>query len=232
VSTQTENLALADSSVTALVIDGHDTTRIGVGVLLQRQPWIARCLLADARTRGVELLRRERCDVAVLDISDTGPWTASAVRSLKDAHPGVHVVLSSRCGGGLPGTLTKLGASGHLPAGATGPEIIAVIRAALLGDPPATDRPTVSVAVPPAPSPSPASTSALTLTDREREVLELLAVGLTNREIATRLHLGPDSIKKHATGLYRKLGVSNRTQAAHRAADLLNHPRLTQGRSR
>ncbi|MCW3017223.1 MAG: two component transcriptional regulator, LuxR family [Solirubrobacterales bacterium] len=229
-STQTENLALAENSVTALVIDGHDTTRIGVGVLLQRQPWIARCLLADSRARGVELLHRERCDVAVLDISDAGPWTESAVRSLKDAHPGVHVVLSSRCGGGLPGTLAKLGASGHLPAGASGPEIIAAIRAALLGDPPATDRPTVSVAVPPAPPP--ALASALTLTDREREVLELLAVGLTNREIAARLHLGPDSVKKHATGLYRKLGVSNRTQAARRAADLLSQPRLIQGRSR
>jgi two-component system response regulator DesR len=227
VSTQTENLALAENSVTALVIDGHDTTRIGVGVLLQRQPWIARCLLADSRARGVELLRRERCDVAVLDISDAGPWTESAVRSLKDAHPGVHVVLSSRCGGSPPATLAKLGASGHLPAGASGPEVIGAIRAALLGDAPATHRVAVTVAVPPGPP-----ALALALTDREREVLELLAVGLTNREIAARLHLGPDSVKKHATGLYRKLGVSNRTQAARRAADLLSQPRLIQGRSR
>jgi two-component system response regulator DesR len=45
--------------------------------------------------------------------------------------------------------------------------------------------------------------------------------GLTNREIGERLHLGPDSIKKSATALYRKLGVRNRTEAAQRAATVL-----------
>ena len=59
------------------------------------------------------------------------------------------------------------------------------------------------------------------LTDREREILFLLGTGKTNREIAERLHLGPDSVKKSATALYRKLGVRNRTEAAQRAATLL-----------
>jgi DNA-binding NarL/FixJ family response regulator len=49
----------------------------------------------------------------------------------------------------------------------------------------------------------------------------LLGTGATNREIADRLHLGPDSIKKSATALYRKLGVRNRTEAAQRAASIL-----------
>jgi len=55
------------------------------------------------------------------------------------------------------------------------------------------------------------------LTEREREILMLLATGATNREIGERLHLGPDSIKKSASLLYRKLGVRNRTEAARRA---------------
>ncbi|MBS0548849.1 MAG: helix-turn-helix transcriptional regulator [Proteobacteria bacterium] len=61
----------------------------------------------------------------------------------------------------------------------------------------------------------------LELTEREREILLLLGTGKTNREIAERLHLGPDSIKKSATVLYRKLGVRNRTEAARRAELLL-----------
>jgi len=60
------------------------------------------------------------------------------------------------------------------------------------------------------------------LTDREREILFLLGTGKTNREIAARLHLGPDSVERRApTALYRKLGVRNRTEAAQRAATLL-----------
>jgi len=59
------------------------------------------------------------------------------------------------------------------------------------------------------------------LTERERELLTLISTGATNKEIARRLHLGPDSVKKNASSLYRKLGVRNRTEAALRAADLL-----------
>jgi two-component system response regulator DesR len=51
-------------------------------------------------------------------------------------------------------------------------------------------------------------------------VLELLATGATNREIAAQLHLGPDSVKKHAAALYRKLGVRNRTEAVQQALQI------------
>jgi len=58
------------------------------------------------------------------------------------------------------------------------------------------------------------------LSEREREVLGLLAKGLTNPEIAARLFLSPNTIKVHARNLYGKLGVHNRTQAVVRARDL------------
>jgi DNA-binding NarL/FixJ family response regulator len=58
------------------------------------------------------------------------------------------------------------------------------------------------------------------LTTREREVLELLADGATNREIAGRLVLSPHTVKEHTSALYRKLGVRNRAEAARRAHEL------------
>jgi LuxR family maltose regulon positive regulatory protein len=58
------------------------------------------------------------------------------------------------------------------------------------------------------------------LTDREQEVLELLAAGLTNREIAEKLIISPETVKKHTRNIYRKLGASNRTQAVARANEL------------
>lgn len=58
------------------------------------------------------------------------------------------------------------------------------------------------------------------LTDREEEVLELLAAGLTNPEIAEKLVISAGTVKKHASHIYGKLGVSSRTEAAARAREL------------
>lgn len=58
------------------------------------------------------------------------------------------------------------------------------------------------------------------LTTREQEVLELLAAGLTNPEIADKLVISPETVKKHTGNIYAKLGVTNRTEAAARAREL------------
>jgi LuxR family maltose regulon positive regulatory protein len=58
------------------------------------------------------------------------------------------------------------------------------------------------------------------LTTRELEILDLLAAGLTNREIGDRLFISPQTVKKHTGGIYGKLGVRSRTQAVARAREL------------
>jgi DNA-binding NarL/FixJ family response regulator len=196
--------ALPDSSVRALVVDSHAPSRIGLAALLEEQSWIERCLLAADSQESVALARRHRPDVAILDISQTGPFSGSITAMIREAHPGVQILLTSRCRttpGAPPATL---GAVGFLPAGVTAEDLIDTVRTAVIGgeppDPPAAD---------------PGRT--LDLNEREREILILLATGATNREIGARLHLGPDSIKKSASVLYRKLGVRNRTEAARRA---------------
>jgi two-component system response regulator DesR len=196
--------ALPDSSVRAIVIDAHAPSRIG----LEEQPWIEGCLLAADSTESVALTRRHRPDVAILDISQTGPFAGSITAMIREAHPGVQILLTSRCRTSPGAPPASLGAVGFLPAGVTPEDVIDGVRAAVIGGEP-LDLPAA------APADGPA------LSEREREILFLLGTGATNREIAKRLHLGPDSVKKSATALYRKLGVRNRTEAAQRAATVL-----------
>ena len=68
--------------------------------------------------------------------------------------------------------------------------------------------------------PAPAAAEQLVLTGREREVLERVAGGATNREIAADLHLSPHTVKEHTSALYRKLEVRNRAEAVQRAQRL------------
>jgi two-component system response regulator DesR len=146
--------------------------------------------------------------VAILDISQTGPFAGAVTAMIREAHPGVQILLSSRCRTSPGAPPASLGAVGFLPAGITSEEVVDQVRAAVLGGEPLDFD-------------GPAPSGGLELSDREREILVLLGTGLTNREIGERLHLGPDSIKKSATALYRKLGVRNRTEAAQRAATVL-----------
>jgi two-component system response regulator DesR len=199
-------VALPDRSVRPLIVDEHDATRLGHALLLQRQPWVARCLLARDAREASRLANRYRPDVALLDVSNAGPFVASATAALLDAHAGLRIVLTSRCASRPSEPAERVGAVGFLPPTASATEILASVRAAIL-----TARPRLEIA-PAAPG----------LTDRERRLLELISTGATNQEIAAELRLSAAAVKKNASALYRKLGVRNRTEAAQRAAGLLS----------
>lgn len=196
-----------DHAVRVLIIDADEPTRLGLALLLQRQSWVERCYLAGGQEKAVELAARFRPAVAVVDISTLGPFVASLASALRAAHAPVQLLLTSRCSVTATAPVRQAGAVGFLPPGSPGATVVEAVRAAALEETeielPAGDH------------------HGVRLSDRERQVLQLLATGATNREIAEQLHLGPDSVKKHASSLYRKLGVRNRTEATQRAPEVL-----------
>ncbi|MDO8184905.1 response regulator transcription factor [Conexibacter sp. JD483] len=194
-----------DGRVDVLVVDEHDPSRLGLALLLRRQPWVRRCALATDQREAAELVRRDRPDVAVVDISNAGPFVGLVVETLRAPHPGLRLLLTARCATVSCALLRHVDAP-FLPYGTPGRELVEGVLAA------------VREAAPAAASGQPVADDPLT--PRERDVLTLLATGATNREIAAQLHLGPDSIKKHASAIYRKLGVRNRTEAVQRYAQL------------
>ena len=198
-----------DGSVQALVFERHAALRIGYGLLLHRQPWIASCLLVEERAEAVQAAGRAKPDLAIVDISDVGPFIDAQLAPLQDAHPGMALVLSTRNFTPQRAPLGRWATAPLLTPESSPEEIVDAVRGALIEEPPA-------------PSLTPAAnTTPGLLSDREREVLTLLCTGATNREIAAAMHLSAETVKKHAATLYRKLGVRNRTEAAQCAPSLL-----------
>jgi DNA-binding NarL/FixJ family response regulator len=200
------HLDLPDRSVRILVLDSHAASRIGLGVVLRRQRWVDRCLLTSNRDEAVALTRRHKPDGAIVDISNVGPFVASHLAPLRAAHSGMRILVSSRCRLAVNPSPATVGAAGLLSPEFTVEQLISALTAALVGDemdwlgePNQVDG----------------------LSEREREVLTLLSTGATNREIAAVMHVGAETVKKHAGALYRKLGVRNRTEAAQRAGEVL-----------
>lgn len=184
-----------------LIQDSHTPTRLGLGVLLRAQPWVERCHLAPDRPTALSLVRAHRPRVAVVDISTAGAFACHDCEALRRVHTTLEIVLTTRCAAAPGGRATAGGASAaaYLTAEASASEIVDAVRAAAVGEPCG------------ATGPAPGGPS---LTPREAEVLQLLATGATNREIAAELHLSTDAIKKYASAVYQKLGVRNRTEAA------------------
>jgi DNA-binding NarL/FixJ family response regulator len=205
---------LPDGSVEALVLDPHPLTRIGLGILLHRQRWVGRCLPASSRDEAIALATRHRPDVAVVDVSDAGPFISSYLAPLRAVRPAMPLLLSTYYGAGNLAQAQAAGAAALLTPDLSIEQVVGAVRAALVGE-----------AIPLRPR----SKRSEQLSEREREVLALLCTGATNYEIAAAMHVGIETVKKHAGALYRKLGVRNRTEAAQRAATLLasSEPRLT-----
>jgi len=207
----THAVDLPAGSIQAMILERHAVSRLGFGLLLRGQPWVGRCLLACGREEALRLLRRSKPDVAIVDVTDAGPFLSSYLAPLRRAHAGMAIVLSTR-DSASPARFAQLpdGSSGLLTPELTADDVVATVRLAVVGE--------RTAAVPGAADQEAEPEDVLSA--REHEVLVLLSTGATNEEIASLMHISPATVKKHAGAVYRKLGVRNRTEAAHLARDL------------
>jgi DNA-binding NarL/FixJ family response regulator len=191
--------------MSVLVVDDHDVVHWGFRLMLTQQPWVERCLSAHSGHEALELARRYRPHVALVDLFIGTESGAEVCEQLREAEPNTRVLLFSGAGEISPHAARAAGASGfaykHWPAR----RIASAVRLVGLGK-------TMFKRDDQA--------GALGLTERERDVLEHMASGSTNPEIAAALHLSPHTVKEHTSALYRKLEVRNRTEAVQRAQRL------------
>jgi DNA-binding NarL/FixJ family response regulator len=191
-----------DRKLRVLVVDDHDVVHWGFRVLLGEQPWVERCLAARTGDEALRLLSSLHPDVALVDLFLAGESGADVCDSIRKASPSTRVLLISGAGRMSPAAARAAGASGFVSKDWDAREVARAVRMVGSG---------MTVFEPTAEQPAPM------LSEREREVLDLIAAGSTNREIAEQLYLSPHTVKEHTSAVYRKLQARNRAEAVQRA---------------
>jgi DNA-binding NarL/FixJ family response regulator len=186
-----------------LVVDDHDVVQWGFRLMLGELAWVSDCLSARTGDEALELTRRLAPDVALVDLFLGGESGAEVCERLVRERPELRVLLISGAGRISATTAAACGASGFISKDWPAADVARAVQMVAHGIPQFDE--------------ARQSDTGIALTSREQEVLTLVAAGATNREIAAELHLSPNTVKEHASALYRKLEVRNRAEAVQRA---------------
>lgn len=200
-------------TIRLLVADDHEVVRAGLKALVSGTEIE---VVAEAATgdEAVRLARQHRPDVVLLDVRMHGSDGLGALERIKRDQRDLPVLmLSTYDNSSYVARSRALGASGYLVKGASRDQLLAAIRKAALGQNTWTRNELRRVAGALA-TPRVAGDVEVAFTQRQSEVLDQLALGLTNKEIAQALGIGSETVKEHVNHVLQKIGVSDRTQAA------------------
>lgn len=197
-------------TTTVLIVDDHHVVRQGLRMYLSQDAEIE---VVGEAMNGVEALKKVdelRPKVVLMDIVMPEMDGIQATRAIREAHPDTEVIaLTSVLEDASVVGAIRAGAIGYLLKDTRAEELRTAIKAAAAGkvqlSPQAAERLMREVRAPESPE---------KLTERETEVLRLVAMGKSNKEIAGELYISETTVKTHVSNVLMKLNVQSRTQAA------------------
>jgi DNA-binding NarL/FixJ family response regulator len=202
-----------------MVVDDHDTFRDPLAFMLEREP----DLTVVARPRSLSEAREDLqstehgVDVAIVDLNLPDGSGTDLIKDLRGSHPRAKaLVLSAISEQRYLAEAIEAGAAGIMHKSAPMSDLVEAVRRLAVGEQLITQREVIEALrfigrV--RESNREAQLAIYKLTPREREVLQALAEGWSDREIATRLHVGVGTVHSHVTNILSKLEVSSRLQA-------------------
>ncbi len=224
----------ASSPARLVVADDHDLIRMAMRAMLQGEPDLEVVGEAKDGREALELCRKRRPDLVLMDVQMPEMDGLTATRAIKEEHPGTVVLMVTAFEDPdyLLGAITA-GAAGYVLKHYPRQQLLSAVRGVLQCESPLNQelamrllgRLTREAQQRTRPTPEPAGKRGeplpcSSLTTRELEVLRLLVLGKTNRQIAQEIHLSLSTVKTYLQRITSKLGVSDRTQAAVKAIEL------------
>ena len=199
-----------------MLVDDHELVRQGIAAMLNGAGDVQVVAVARTGREALEVARRELPDVVLMDVRMPDMDGLEATRKLKEERPRTAVVmLTMHDNPAYLRDAVRAGAAGYLLKDVSKDELVDAIRQVATGGAFIESQMLKGMLSEMKPqtgaAPSPA---AKNLTKREREILAFVAEGMSNREIAEKLVLSPETVKSHVAAILEKLNVSDRTQAA------------------
>ncbi|MEU2914693.1 response regulator transcription factor [Streptomyces massasporeus] len=208
-------------SARVVVADDQTVVREGIVMLLGLLPGIEVVGAAGDGEEAVALVAGLAPDVVLMDLRMPRCDGVEATRRIRAEHPGTQVVvLTTFADDESLFPALEAGARGYLTKDAGGDEIVRAVHSVLSGDAglsPGIQRRLLERLAETEPAPAAASEPPDGLTAREMEVLLLIAEGLSNPEIARRLHVSTATVKTHINNLFTKTALKDRAQAVRYA---------------
>ena len=206
-------------TVRVLLVDDETLVRSGLRLILETEPGIEVVGEASNGAEGVDAVKRLDPDVVLMDIQmpvEDGLAATREIAALRRSDSSRVVILTTFDLDEYVYAALRAGASGFLLKRAPAADLIAGIRVVAAGDAllaPSVTRRLIDYFAARAQPVAGDAEALKALTEREREVFELIAQGLSNSEIADRLVLTEGTIKTHASHIFDKLDLRDRTQA-------------------
>jgi DNA-binding NarL/FixJ family response regulator len=209
-------------AITVFLLDDHEIVRRGIAQLLMTEDDIE--VVGEAGTAAQALARIPalRPDVAILDVrlpDGDGVTVCRDVRSSVTPPPACLMLTSYSDDEALFGAIMA-GAAGYLLKQVAGTDLVGAVRTIAAGDSLLDPKATAAVLERLRKGAEPEDPRFASLSPQERRILDLIADGLTNRQIGAEMYLAEKTVKNYVSSLLHKLGMSRRTEAAVYATEM------------
>jgi len=207
---------MSESNIRLIIVDDHPLFREGVARTLADEPDIDVVGECSSAEEANQLTDRLEPDIVLLDIDIPGSGMSVIRHVVSHLNTRIIILTASEDEDHVV-TALKSGAHGYALKGVSARELADIIRAVRSGRgyvPPELAAHLLSGMVGTLPKSSPQTTPLDDLTEREMQILDLVAAGASNKEIASKLNLAEKTVKSYMTSIMQKLQVRNRVEAA------------------